>query len=61
MSEEAGSMNEALNEMIDRMTVEDLQRARLSSERARDEELMVILSERLAVIGRPFEMAAGGR
>jgi hypothetical protein len=41
-------MDEALNEMIARMSAYDLQRARLSSERANDGELVVILSERLA-------------
>jgi hypothetical protein len=43
-------MNDALNEMMTRMTVKDLQRARASSERARDKELVAVLSERLSSI-----------
>jgi hypothetical protein len=47
--EEAGSMD-ALHEIMARMTVFDLQRARLASERAKDDELFTILSERLAAV-----------
>lgn len=36
-------MNDALNEMISRMIRNELQRARLSSERAKNDELFAIL------------------
>lgn len=43
-------MNDALNELMMRMTVKDLQRARASSQRARDDEAVALLSERLSAV-----------
>lgn len=54
-------MTDALQELMTQMTVKDLQRARASSERARDEELVAVLSARLSVVMASAEAPSAAR
>jgi hypothetical protein len=54
-------MDDALSEMMQRMTVRDLERARSSCERHGDRELHDLLSGRLAEIAPPRQASGEQR